>query len=244
MPELSPETWAQIRYEYEHTDRPIADICAERGISDTTLRNRRRRWGWTPRRAPIPREGPPATARIGTPAAAQYSVKPTDEQFVLPPLEKGRSPAEAGGEGGRVGIEASCTETVDPHPIPPLSKGREDAVANSDPAALAPRLQSAVARVLPAIEATLTKLTASPQRPRELEQTARALGALMRTLRELNALLAQQPARSAYDDDDFPEDIDAFRDELARRIDAFIASRGDEFGAAAPPGESEAATES
>ena len=138
-----------------------------------------------------------------------------------------------------------------PHPIsspkgseidlsPQAGRGDEP----PDPAALAPRLQSAVARVLPAIEATLTKLTASPQRPRELEQTARALGALMRTLRELNALLAQQPARSAYDDDDFPEDIDAFRDELARRIDAFIASRGDEFGAAAPPAESEAATES
>jgi len=101
-----------------------------------------------------------------------------------------------------------------------------DAPVESAAAALAPRLQSAVARVLPAIEATLTKLTASPQRPRELEQTARALGALMRTLRELNALLAQQrPPAAPYDDDDMPEDIDAFRFELARRIRALVAER-------------------
>jgi hypothetical protein len=94
----------------------------------------------------------------------------------------------------------------------------------ADPTSLAPRLQSAVARVLPAIEATLAKLAAGPQRPRELEQTARALGALMRTLRELNALLAQQPPRAALDDD-MPENIDEFRFELARRIRAFVSDR-------------------
>jgi len=241
MPELSPETWAQIRYEYEHTERPVADICAERGISDTTLRNRRRRWHWTPRRAPIPQEGPPALA-------AHAHTSP-------PPIR-----AANGGEGSGVGGASTTLTAEPPTPLRLADASRSDpphrfagggmetaprvapgddanAPVESAAAALAPRLQSAVARVLPAIEATLTKLTASPQRPRELEQTARALGALMRTLRELNALLAQQPARSAYDDDDFPEDIDAFRDELARRIDAFIASRGDEFGAAAPPAE-------
>jgi len=241
MPELSPETWAQIRYEYEHTDRPIADICAERGISDTTLRDRRRRWGWTPRRAPIPREGPPALAAPHVASAAGGD---------HPPLQgEGRQASTPDSIRWRCEPGWSDIQTLPNHPTPPAFAAAQavdppPAGEGPDPAALAPRLQSAVARVLPAIEATLTKLTASPQRPRELEQTARALGALMRTLRELNALLAQQPARSAYDDDDFPEDIDAFRDELARRIDAFIASRGDEFGAAAPPAESEAATES
>ena len=116
-----------------------------------------------------------------------------------------------------------------------------DAPVESAAAALAPRLQSAVARVLPAIEATLAKLAAGPQRPRELEQTARALGALMRTLRELNALLAQQPLPAAPYDDDMPENIDAFRNELARQINAFVASRREETGdEAAPPEESPA----
>jgi hypothetical protein len=65
-----------------------------------------------------------------------------------------------------------------------------------------------------------------------MEQTARALGVLTRTLRELNALLAQHAPRGACDDDDMPEDIDAFREDLARRINAFCASREAEEAAA------------
>ncbi len=57
---LTTEDWARVRYEYESTDRTIFDICAERGISDGTLRDRVRRWGWKRRRSgPVPREGPP-----------------------------------------------------------------------------------------------------------------------------------------------------------------------------------------
>ena len=61
-PTLTSEAWTQIRYDYEHTERPIAAICAEHGISSGTLRDRMRRWGWTRRRPPIPREGPPPLA--------------------------------------------------------------------------------------------------------------------------------------------------------------------------------------
>jgi hypothetical protein len=100
-----------------------------------------------------------------------------------------------------------------------------------------PRLQSAVARVLPAIEATIARLAAGPYHPRDMEQAGRALSSLTRTLRELNALLSQHHARGetadgAADDDDMPEDIDAFRYELARRIDAFVASRTSDDGEA------------
>ena len=56
---LAPETWAQVRYEYEHTDKPVDDICADHGVSPSTLRDRMRRWRWTRRRPPIPAEGPP-----------------------------------------------------------------------------------------------------------------------------------------------------------------------------------------
>jgi hypothetical protein len=102
----------------------------------------------------------------------------------------------------------------------------------SGPAAIVPRLQSAVARVLPAIETIIARLAAGPQHAREMEQAGRALSSLTRTLRELNALLAQHNARpgTAFDDD-MPEDIDAFRLDLARRIDAFVESRtGDGAG--------------
>lgn len=60
---LTTEDWARIRYEYESTGRTVADICAERSISDGTLRDRVRRWGWKRRSSgPVPREGPPPMA--------------------------------------------------------------------------------------------------------------------------------------------------------------------------------------
>jgi transposase-like protein len=59
MPILTPEAWAQMRHDYEHTDKPVQDICLEHGTTPNTLRDRVRRWGWTPRRLPIPAEGPP-----------------------------------------------------------------------------------------------------------------------------------------------------------------------------------------
>src|SRR5882672_6804114 len=64
MPDLTPDAWAHIRHAYEHTDRPVADICAEHGISTGTLRDRMRRWRWTRRRAPVSREGPPAVTAL------------------------------------------------------------------------------------------------------------------------------------------------------------------------------------
>jgi len=51
-----------------------------------------------------------------------------------------------------------------------------------------------------------------------------------------NATFAQQPPPAApYDDDDMPEDIDAFRARLTRRIEAFLEAREDEDGAPAAP---------
>ena len=201
-PALTPEDWAQIRYAYEHTERPIGDICLEHGISSTTLRDRMRRWEWTRRREPIPRAGPPAVARIEPPAPAAANIE-TMTPTPAPSPQGGGEPAEFAA---------------------PVVAGHA-ADAGGDPAGIAARLQSAIARVLPAIEATLHRLAAGPLSPREMEQAARALGALMRTLRELNATLAQHPLRAA-DDDPVPENIDEFRFELARRIRAFCEARG------------------
>ncbi len=209
MADLTHEAWAQIRYNYEHTDRPIEDICAEHKISSGTLRDRVRRWNWMRRRAPIPREGPPPVAQTAQPPQTVASVE------TVPPTA---DPSPQGGGGEQAA------------PAAPAASGYDaNAPAASDPAAIAPRLQSAVARVLPAIEATIAKLAAGPQRPREMEQTARALGTLTRTLRELNALLSQHAPRAVDDYDDMPEDIDAFREQLAQKIEAFMEARGDEI---------------
>src|SRR5437764_8951263 len=61
-PTLAGKDWPRIRHDYEHTDKPNHEICAEHGISASTLRNRVRQWNWTRRRAPVPAEGPPAEA--------------------------------------------------------------------------------------------------------------------------------------------------------------------------------------
>jgi hypothetical protein len=205
--DLSPDTWAQIRHDYEFTDKPVEDICAEHNISAGTLRNRMRRWNWTRRRAPIPADGPlPAPAPqidVGAQHAAplpspQIENVRTSEDASAPSLP---SPASGGG-------------------ILPADEG--------DPAAIVPRLQHAVARVLPAIEAAVAKLGAGPAHPREMERTARVLAALTRTLRELSTLLGEHqsraPACRICDYDDIPEDIDEFRHNLAYRIEAFVRS--------------------
>jgi multidrug resistance efflux pump len=97
------------------------------------------------------------------------------------------------------------------------------APAADDNVPIGERLQGAVARVLPAIEATIARLAAGPHHPRAMEQAGRTLSSLTRTLRELNALLAEHKAETG--DDEPPRDIDEFRQELARRLQGIIATR-------------------
>jgi transposase-like protein len=215
---LSNEAWAQIRHDYEHTERPVADICAEHGISSGTLRDRMRRWDWTRRRPLIPPEGPfcaPAppielatrplpTMQACASAAPSLAAAPGSETAA--PCQP-EAPQVAAGEAAR-----ACGEARD--------------------TAIVPRLQNTVDRVLLAIETAVAKLPPQATHPRELERAARALAALTRTLRELNGLLGQcqPPATNAddVDDDPPPEDIDEFRFELARRIHAFVDAHKDQ----------------
>jgi hypothetical protein len=206
MPSPTPEAWAEIRYAYEHTRRPVEDICFAHGITPNTLRRRLRRWGWRMRQPPIPDDGPP---RLAMPTAA---VEP-----VVPPTPT-LSP-----QGG--GAQAESAALVAIHTNPDLPADPEAGAA-----LIAERLEGALARVLPAIETTLVRLTASPH-PRETEQAARTLGVLMRTLRELNTLTGRYAPHGDMDettdedthhDDAPPKDIDEFRFELARRINAFV----------------------
>jgi len=245
MPTLTLEAWAQIRTAYEHSDRPVADICAEYGISTGTLRDRMRRWDWTRRQVPIPREGPPA---LIVPVAAMLAPRP--------PLPACGERAAAEAERRRSSEGALPNSECDENPPPPISSPSRDedarehaygskidlspqagsgneaagprvlsaANADTNPATIGPRLQGAIARVLPAIDAALATLAAGPLRPREMEQTARALGTLTRTLRELTAALREHPPGARADDDPVPEDVDEMRYELTRRIHAFIAA--------------------
>jgi hypothetical protein len=206
-----PKAWAQICYEYENTDRPVEDICAEHGISSGTLRDRIRRWNLLRRRRPIPREWPPAVAvPLIELRRASAEVTPTP---TLPLSGGGRS--------------------EDHEPSPHIMKdGRErpfvidDAherpCVADDARPIGERLNGAVARVMPALETTLASLAAGPLAPREMEQAARALGALTRTLRELNALLAQHRA-------DTPEQSrEELQQSLLRALEGVVARERDE----------------
>ena len=164
MPDLSPEAWAQIRYDYEHTDRPVEDICAEHRISSGTLRDRMRRWGWRRRRSAIPRGGPPAFLIVEQPSAPTGTAVIVARPSRLAPPEEARA--------------AAAPATLLP--------------GEAEAAPLAPALQDAVATVLPAIQQTLRHLAEGRSHPDDAGKTARALETLTRTLRELSVLLSRQ----------------------------------------------------
>jgi hypothetical protein len=230
-PTLTSEAWAQIRFDYERTERPVEAICAELGISSGTLRDRVRRWGWTRRREPIPREGPPP---LPAPKIETWPLAGGAPRVPAARAVEARAPSALGEDSPHPA--ASHTLGGDP---PPPGEGKTEVAAGEDAlpseiddSSIVPRLQSAVARVLPAIEATVARLAAGAAHPREMEQAGRALGALTRALRELNSLLSERQPPAAGDaaageppDDNGPEDIVAFRLELARRMDEIVAAR-------------------
>jgi len=206
-PELSAEAWAQIRQDYEHTERPVADICAGHGISTGTLRDRMRRWNWTRRRLPVPEDGPPPAPPMPAVPAPPRAERTSDAIVLdadIPPYGTGPERFMPGPDGGG----------------PPYG------FATPDDRAIVPRLRSAVARVLPAIEANLATLAAGPAHPREMERAARALTALTRTLSQLNGQLRQhQDAVVAPACDCQSLDMDELRRSLARKIEALIEER-------------------
>ena len=92
---------------------------------------------------------------------------------------------------------------------------------------LVERLWRAAGKQVRAIE---RRLGDGEQEPPERERDARMLAVLVKTLRELAALdparNSEPPPAEPEDDDPVPRDIDEFRRELARRIQAFVGSQG------------------
>lgn len=121
-------------------------------------------------------------------------------------------------------LEAAAAEaTAPPEPTP----------ADAEPPSEIDRLLRAVRTELDVYEAMRARLKHQPQSPLDAERTARTLSNLTDTLYRLQRLRAGIPeALHDHDDDDMPADLDAFRDELARRIEAFMESRTDEEFAA------------
>jgi transposase-like protein len=89
------------------------------------------------------------------------------------------------------------------------------------------RLYRAVLDELATVEAMHARRGTLPERPVDAVRTAQTLSSLTETLQKLQRLRCAVPF-SGSDDDDMPADIDEFRNELARQIEAFMESRPDE----------------
>jgi len=100
--------------------------------------------------------------------------------------------------------------------VPGIGETENDLVA---------RLRRAVLNELTVVESLRERLKNEPQSRVAAERTARTLSTLTDTLQKLQRLQCAVPANGP--DYDIPADIDEFRRDLARRIDAFVASRAD-----------------
>jgi transposase-like protein len=110
------------------------------------------------------------------------------------------------------------------------------AAADKDALPLALRLEQAVVRELARVERR--NAAGGTMRPSESERIARTLSTLTQTLFKVRALREPGSVSADAQPDDMPADLDGFRDALARRIEAFVASRADDglAGAGEPSG--------
>ena len=115
--------------------------------------------------------------------------------------------------------------------MPPTANGKAARLSNAKRQKLVQRLWSAAEAQVADMEIRLAALDGDGA---TLERDARALGLLAKFLKELvgiECLLKEanaplKPAAKLVEDDDAPpRDLDAFRTELARRLDEMRASR-------------------
>jgi hypothetical protein len=205
----TPELFANARARYEQTAEPVAVIAADLGIHRESMRRLARNHNWIRGNMPPARDLSPAMRLLAAAQAMEAGLSP-------PPVESLPAPP------------ASTSP-----PLAPLVGGGEKAPA--EPSAIE-RVERAVLAELATVEAMRAELGTVPQRWTDAERTARTLGLLTQTLQHLQRLRAgRAPESRSYDDenndDDLPRDIDEFRRDLARRIDAFVASRTEPRGA-------------
>jgi hypothetical protein len=118
------------------------------------------------------------------------------------------------------------------------ARAAETGDAAAEAPTLALRLEQAVERELAKVERLKEETGSETSSSRAAERIARTLSALTQTLFKVRALREPQSA-AAHEPEDMPADIDAFREALARRIEAFVTSRAAETADdnnTAPPG--------
>ena len=235
MARYTPEFLARLRAQYEDGDLTVDEVAAEFHISTRTLGRLALRENWD-RRSERVRDVPRAMQLLEEVQALTVST--------LPPQSGGegrRAPQGASRGGGQSYDDSQAPPT--PDPSPPRAARVEGGEQKATPTPTLPlagrgsstaidRLEQLVLHEIASEEARRAQ-RGSERTPAATERGARTLAILTQTLQSLQRLragdpiYANPPDRDSIHDDDMPHDIDEFRRDLARRIDAFVASRTD-----------------
>lgn len=197
---FTPEQIETARRLYDDPQTPLQDIAALLQIARRTLDARIAEWGWPARTAPPERNSSRArgtSSGRATKASGKARKRPSPKRSSAKPEPTKPAKPNAG-------------EHIDSASRP--LRSRE---------ALAVRVQRVVERELDAIDSILGVLGAADSA--EAERSARTLASLARALKEVMRLAAPEQASDPDEDDPVPRDLDEFRRELARRIEALAA---------------------
>ena len=231
---FAPELIADGKRRYETTTESLDSIAIDFGSNRSTLRNIAKREGWV--RYVAPPRGLPRAADIAAKAEALEAEALEVEALSSPPPERGRSPSET----RRVGVSSAQQESRSL--TLPLIASRTASIRSpmgGENGAWSVReridaLRNAVDEEIAAVRALRAKLKTVPHSTETAGRTSRTLADLTTTLERLHRLeigASQHNGQDAHANNhadkfsDIPADLDAFRDELARRIRAFVASR-------------------
>ena len=208
---------ANGRHRFERTDESVAAIAADFGIRAASMYRLAKRLGWV-RFEPPPRDLPAAVNLLAQADELEAAVLSLGREETTALSTRDDSPSAV-----HMGPEtfAAQTQAISTDELPPFADTVE-------------RLYRAVLEELTAVESLRTRLKREPLSAIDAERTARTVSNLTETLQKLQRLQCAAPQSGSYDDD-MPADIDEFRNELARRIDAFVASRTQQNDAGGNP---------
>jgi hypothetical protein len=197
---LSAELQAHARRLFTETDQPGTEIAADCGVDESVIRRMALREGWVRYVAP-PRDLPPVAKLLAEVEKLEASLAPQDD---------------GGGADG-------------PSP-PPSFEGGLRPPPRDDGDRAQPDVQKDIAEFEHAVMGYVREFDALRKNgmllPTQHLATARAINTLTDAFNKLQRMRAAHVPGSTHDDaTDMPADLDEFRDELARRIRAFVASR-------------------
>ena len=219
---LTPELHDHARRKYETTEEYVTHIALDVGVDESVIRRMATREGWVRYVAP-PRDLPPVAKLLA-------QVEELEEAVRAPQHD-----------------EAALTHSPPPTPDPSPQGGGEQKESVAAPEALTGGGEKDnIARFTQVVMAHLDEFEAMRRDGRLLPkhhlETARAISILTEAFNRLARLRAALPGTIHNDlaATDMPADLDAFREELAQRIEKFLASRTDagafaDVAAASPP---------